>query len=242
MARVATSLLTAAALLAATPALAGEGRAWASGTFNPSKIEATENRTFTEFAEAGSLDVDYAFDGGPGGEIGVEYRLKSGLGLQLAASFGTRDGAASYTAAFPHPLYLNRDRAASDDVGGLSMTETAIHLDLVYGKRGPKWEIVGFAGASFFNVEADLVDRPQYTHAYPYDSVSVLPASTLSRSGSKAGFNAGLAIDYRLGKSFGLGVQGRFSGATVELEATDEGTLELDAGGFAIGAGLRLYF
>lgn len=242
MARFATSLLTAAALLAATPALAGEGRAWASGTFNPAKIEVTEHRTFTEFAETGTLDVDYAFDGGPGGEIGIEYRLKSGLGLQLAGSFGTRDGAASYTAAFPHPLYLNRDRAASGDVGGLSLTETAFHLDLVYGKRGPKWEIVGFAGASFFNVEGDVVDRPQYTHSYPYDSVSVLTASTLSRSGSKVGFNAGVSVDYRLGKSFGLGVQGRFSGATVELEATDEGTVELDAGGFAVGAGLRLYF
>lgn len=242
MSRITTSLLTAAALLAATPALAGEGRAWASGTFNPAKTETGENRTFTEFAEQGTLDVEYTFDGGPGGEIGVEYRLKSGLGLQLAASFGTRDGAASYTAAFPHPLYLNRDRAASGEASGLSLTETAIHFDLVYGKRGPKWEIVGFAGASFFNVEADILDRPQYTHAYPYDTVSVLAPVTLSRSGSKVGFNAGLSVDYRLGKSFGLGVQGRFSGATVELDATDEGTVELDAGGFAVGAGLRLYF
>ena len=45
-----------------------------------------------------------------------------------------------------------------------------------------------------------------------------------------------------LGEQVALITDGRFSGATVELEATDEGTLELDAGGFAIGAGIRLYF
>lgn len=230
------------AILVAGPARAGEGRAWASGVFNTAKVEASESRDFREFAEDGSVDVDYAFDGGPGGEIGIEYRLKSGIGLQVAAAFGSRDGSLRYTAAFPHPLYLNRHRTASGEQDGVSLTETAIHLDLVYGKRGPKWEVVGFAGATLFNVEADVLDRPQYTHAYPYDSVSVLPATAVSRSASKVGFNAGLSVDYRVGAKFGIGVQGRFSGATVELDTPPEGTLEIDAGGFAIGAGVRLYF
>jgi hypothetical protein len=242
MTRTHLAAALAVATFAAAPARAGEGRAWASGVFNVAKVEVSESRDFREFAEDGSVDVDYVFDGGPGGELGIEYRLKSGIGLQLAVAVATRDGSLAYAASFPHPLYLNRHRAASGEQGGLSMNETAVHLDLVYGKRGAKWEVVGFAGATLFNVEADVLDRPQYTHAYPYDSVTALPATAVSRSASKVGFNAGLSVDYRVSPKFGIGVQGRFSGATVELDTPPEGTLELDAGGFAVGAGLRLYF
>jgi hypothetical protein len=80
---------------------------------------------------------------------------------------------------------------------------------------------------------------------YPYDQLTILTTPARSIQENATGFNVGGRLDYRFGKSktFGVGVQLRYSTASVELKASQASTpATIDAGGLSIGAGVRVYF
>lgn len=241
---VLVGLLSAALLsLAPRPAQAGDRvRIFLNGTFAATGLDFAESRKFTQFAEQGTIDAKYKEKTAPGFEGGLQFRLTSHLGV--AASFSTtkRDGSASFSAALPHPLYLNEHRPASGDVGDLSYKENAGQLDLVLtGSRG-SWDFVVFGGATLFNVTADLVKRIDFSQSYPYDSVTVTGVPKTSASDSPVGFNAGGGLGYRLSPHFGLGAQVKFSRATAKLVPSEGNMLEIDAGGLQVAAGARIFF
>src|SRR5262249_33814306 len=104
-----------------------------NGGIAPSSLDFDQTRTFTEFAEAGRLDVKYKYEHGYGGEIGLRYFVLRELGIEVAGSFLKRSGSADYAGQFPHPLYLNRPRSAAGTQDGLSYKEAAGYLNFVYG-------------------------------------------------------------------------------------------------------------
>lgn len=230
----------------AVPAAAADGkrgRLILNGAFAASSLEFDEARTFTEFAEEGSLRASYKGDPGPGFEAGLQYNFMKSLGLLASFSLVDRDETASFDAALPHPLYLDRDRQARGDVTGLSYKEQAVHLDLVFTGSTGSLDVNLFAGATLFKVESALIDQIRYTHSYPYDNVTVSsPVPTRIVEDSPVGFNIGASLDYRLGGSFGLGAQVRFSRGTAELAPVAGQTLSIDAGGLQVGGGLRIFF
>ena len=199
-----------------------------------------QSKTVREFAEDGSLEADYQAAAGAGFDGTLQFNFSRRFGVAAAFTLASRDDAASYSAALPHPLYLNQPRTKTGDLPGLDYRERAFHLDLVYSAGTGSLGFHAFAGASFFTVEADLIDEVRYRHEYPYDTeqVTVTDVPTLAAEDSPMGFNVGAALDYRLGRSFGIGAQGRFSRARASLAPS----VELDAGGFQVSGGLRLYF
>lgn len=225
------------------PAGPGKFKLMLSGAFGVTSLDFTGIRTFKEFAEDGQIAADYTDDAGPGFEAGLSYRL--GRHFAVAASFGllTRDGAADFQAALPHPLYLDKDRKVDSSIDGLSYQELAGHLDLVLTGRSGRFDFAAFAGPSFFKVKSDLIEPLQYTHEYPFDTVTVTAVPTASVDDTAFGFNVGASADYRLSDHFGLGTQVRFSRAKAELvPAGGGGAVEVDAGGLQVAAGIRVYF
>jgi hypothetical protein len=214
------------------------------GTLGVGTLEASERRTFTEFNEEGSIEADYAYEAGPGFEVGLEYLALDHLGFQAAYSWSKRDATASYSASFPHPFFFDQPRLASGDVPGLEYTDGSFHLDLVATGRSGALELTAFAGVTFFKVRADVIESVPYTHAYPYDAVEVSNVPTKTSDVNATGLNVGARLDYRFGRSrtFGVGASARFSRATVDLPTTEGVQLGLDVGGLRFGAGLRLYF
>jgi opacity protein-like surface antigen len=212
-----------------------------TGAFGISSLDFSGTRSFTEFAEEGRVDADYSADKGPGFEGGLTYRFGSHLGVALTGSYLKRDSSVSLRAALPHPLYLNRDRLVEANLSGLSYKETAGHLDLVVSGHSGSIDFSAFAGPSIFKVDADLAGTPTYTHSYPFDSVTVTSVPSSSGNDTAFGFNAGAGVDYRFGPKFAFGVQGRFSRGSAKLPI-DGGEIEVDAGGFAVGAGIRINF
>jgi predicted porin len=81
-----------------------------------------------------------------------------------------------------------------------------------------------------------------YSQAYPYDSVTVTSTPISTVSDSPVGFNIGGSADWRFNKRFGVGVQARYAHAKAKFSVPNAADTEVDAGGFQIGAGLRLYF
>jgi hypothetical protein len=204
-----------------------------------------ESRTLTEYAEEATIHSSYEAEAGLGPELGVEVSLFRRVSVLVGYSHATRDLSGQVDVSRPHPLYLDRPRTASAAITGYGLSEDAVHLDLAYGgTRGPlDWAV--FSGATVFRVEAELLDAPTYVEEYPYDELAILSTPSVTAEESAIGWNVGGRLDYRLGRSrrFGLGVQVRYSEASVTLQArpgTAGATLE--AGGLSVGAGIRVYF
>ena len=68
--------------------------------------------------------------------------------------------------------------------------------------------------------------------------------STTSRTidDNPIGFNAGGALTWRLTKVIGIALQARYSQATIGIAREGGEEIELDAGGFRVGGGIRLSF
>jgi hypothetical protein len=215
------------------------------GTYAVAAPSYSETRQVPEYAETTTIAASYEAKAAFGADAALQVTLFRGLGVEVGYTALSRDVTGSVSVSRPHPLYLNRPRAASAELSGYGAKENALHLDLAYaGSQGHlDWSV--FAGATLFSVDADLLGTPTYAEAYPYDELQIASLPSTSVKESKTGWNVGGRLDYRFGAAghFGAGVQLRYSAATVELGASKATTpASYDAGGFQVGAGLRLYF
>ncbi len=241
LAAVPAALFASPAVPRAAAAEKGPFRLWLQAGLVAGKPSFSETRTFTEFAEQGRIDSHYDEDSGPGVEGGLGWRFTHRFAVHAAASWARRKEAGSYSAALPHPLYFAMPRHAAGDFSGRSIHETAVHLDLaVVGGSGLEWSV--FAGPSVIETQADLVQAIEYTHAYPYDAVTVTGAPLASVRGHALGFNAGAGLDWHVGPHVALGLQSRFSQANVKLQPAAGDEVAVKAGGLLVSAGLRLDF
>jgi hypothetical protein len=205
-----------------------------------------DTRQFEEYVEQTTIRTSYSTQSGFGPDAALQASVFRGLGILIGYSPATRDETGTVDVSRPHPLYFNRPRAASAEIGGYSYSQRAIHLDLAYGRRLGRhldWSL--FAGVSLFQVEADLLDRLTYNDLYPYDELTIQSTPGKTVKSSPTGFNVGGRVDYRFGRTgrFGVGVQLLYSTASVELQASPEAQrVSFDPGGLQVGAGLRLYF
>jgi opacity protein-like surface antigen len=220
----------------------GRLRIWVQGGFVPGARDFTGTQTFTEFAEQGRIESQYREDPGPGLEFGLGLRLRGRLGLTAAGSLARRDGTGTFAATLPHPLYFGAFRPAAGDFRGASQSETAVHLDVAFLGDVGRLQWSAFAGPSLLRVRADLVQRVEYTQAYPFDAVTVTGTPLASTRNHAFGFNVGAGLDWPVARHLAIGAQVRFSRATVSLEPTANDRVEIDAGGVALTGGLRLDF
>jgi opacity protein-like surface antigen len=209
----------------------------------PSKLEFSESRTFTEFAEEGSLVVDSSGDLGFGGEIGLRYLFTQHFGAEAVFSYTRRNGSADYTGSFPHPLYFDRPRVVTGTVDDLTHEESTIHANVVFGGESEKVAYALFGGASFFlQVKPSLIGQPEYTHSFPYDTLTITTVPVLSDGETKVGFNVGGEIEYRFSERVGAALALRYSRASVEFAVDETNSVELDAGGVFVALGIRVRF
>jgi hypothetical protein len=217
----------------------------------PGSLSYDDVRTTTVYAETQTIRTSYEAGTGLGGDAALQVTLYRGLGLLAGYTYGTRDVSGTADVTRPHPLYLNQLRSASAELSGYGYKEGAFDVDLAYSPRGlrsaggPHLDWAIFAGVTFFKVEADLLDVPQFDERYPYDQLTIVSTPAREVKENATGWNVGGRLDYRFGKtkSFGVGLQLRYSAASVELLGTDATTpAKIDAGGLSVGAGLRAYF
>jgi hypothetical protein len=216
-----------------------------NASFWPVKTSFGDTRTLTEYAEQTTMRTSYDASTGFGPDAALQVSLVRGLGLLVGYSYVSRDVTGHVDVSRPHPLYLNRNRSASAEISGYGLTEGALHLDLAYARAAGRLDWALFAGATLFQVQADLLQTPAYDDVYPYDELTITSTPSTTVKKNQTGFNVGGRLDYRLGRSrrVGVGLQALYSQASVKLRAVPEATeATYDAGGFSVGAGLRFYF
>jgi hypothetical protein len=202
-------------------------------------------RTPTVYAETSQITTSYDAGTGLGPGAALQVSLYRGLGLLVGYSYLTRDASGSVDDSRPHPLYLNQPRTATAALSGQSYSEGAIDVDAAYAQLAGSLDYALFGGVTFFKVKADLLGTPTFNEAYPYSTVTIASTPSGAIEQNTTGWNVGGRLDYRFGasKRFGAGVQLRYSNASVLLAAAGAVTpAKVDAGGFSVGAGLRIYF
>jgi opacity protein-like surface antigen len=228
--------------LAASAAQAADVTVSLFGVYAPTTISYDSVHNFTAFAEPASLTAAYEAQGGFGFEAGVVWNFTRSLGVGVAGGLVTRSVDTQYDARIPHPLFLRRDRQAEGAPDDLDYQEGQVHLDLVYTGRSGSFDFSVFGGPSFLSVTADILGEPQFQQDYPFNTISISSVPKISHDDSGFGFNVGAGAAYRFNDRIGFGLQGRFTRASIELEPPDQETVEIDAGGFQIAGGLRIYF
>jgi hypothetical protein len=97
-------------------------------------------------------------------------------------------------------------------------------------------------GPSFVQLDQTLVIDVNYTEEYPYDTATFSGVDSAGKSGSASGFNAGADVRFMFNRFVGVGALVRLTRATVRLDAADDRTVSVDAGGAQAGVGVRLLF
>src|SRR5262245_14164664 len=214
-------------------------RVLVNGLSNPTGIDLSETSTFPSFLEEGTSTRRY--DGGKGFvfEAGAIVDIRKGLGVMGTFEIFQSELDGQFEESFPHPLYFDRPRVVTGEISDLEYSEKAIHVDAVYTVDREKLTFDVFGGASFFFTRAEVLDEVTIASDYPFDEATVASTSTISLDDEPIGFNAGASVTWRLTDVVGIAFQARYSHAGIELARAERDPIELDAGGFRVGGGLR---
>jgi hypothetical protein len=213
-----------------------------NGTYNPSGTSFSESTTFTSFLEEGTSSRSY--DGGKGivFEAGAIVGIKGPLGVMASVEVYNSNFDAQFEESLPHPLYFNNPRMVSGSVTGLQYKEDAVHLDAVFTRELDKVTIDVFGGPTLFFTNTEVLDAINVASSYPFDEATVSGTTRTKVDDNPIGFNAGGSVTWKLTEVVGLALQARYSKATIQLARESGATIDLDAGGFRVGGGIRLAF
>lgn len=202
----------------------------------------SESSTFTQYVEQGNAQRDY--DGGKGFvfEGGVIIGVTKSFGVMGSVEVYHTDYDVSFEERLPHPLYFDKSRTVTGNETGFGYDEKAIHVDAVFTHATSSVTVDVFGGPSFFVTSTELLGTINTTSEYPFDEVTFTGTSKVTSDDNPIGFNAGGSVTFHLTKVFGVAVQGRYSKGTIKVSREGGQEFELDAGGFRVGAGIRLAF
>lgn len=215
-----------------------------NGGFQISKQDVARSTSFTLYDEQAQIDVAQTdIEGGGIFDVGAGFRFTRNLGVGASYSFVRSVGDGSVTGNIPHPLLFDTFRAVSHTASDLEHKEQGVHVYATY--LIPFTEKVDFtlsAGPSFFNISQDFIRGITISETPPFTSVTIDEVQLVSLKQNAVGFNVGVDATYRITNMFGVGGMARFTRATKDFELNDGDTAEVKAGGFQIGAGLRVRF
>jgi hypothetical protein len=210
----------------------------------------TQSRSFTEistpeiYGENALITVPHNVSGGilidVAGGVRVWRNLAVGVGF---SSFGD-DETPTLAAEIPSPLGFGAARAASASTGELNHSETAVHVQLLWMvPMTNEFEFAFIAGPSFYSIKQDFVGTVTAVEGDPpFATVTLSGVVPEESSKTAVGVTFGVDGTYRLSPRFGAGAFIRYSAASADLETAGGGTVTVDAGGFQVGAGLRVRF
>jgi hypothetical protein len=239
-------LLLALVGATAAPLSAADGKGFylsAGGGLAAGTLSWQTHTSYELYKETATLDVDQKAGSGPAFEGAVGYRFSPRFGLHVAFGWSRRDVTTSLQASLPHPLYLDRPRSVSAEVGALKYRETDVHFDLEWIPVRGAFELALFAGSSLVQSRTDVVEKITVSEEYPYDEATFQSTSLSDvKSDSAFGWNVGGSAAFPLGSRFALGAQARYTGARTKLKPTEADAFTLDAGGLTAIGFLRVRF
>jgi outer membrane protein with beta-barrel domain len=200
------------------------------------------SQTFTPliYDEPATINVAQTVDTGALIDIGGSYMVHGDFGVGLSYTHTSGDGDAAITGQIPHPLVADQPRSASATATGLNHSENAAHISALYRFAAtPKVDVTVGLGPTFFSVSQDLVPTVDVTEG---PSGPVITPRVVEGSDSAVGVNISADVTYMVTDMIGAGVLLRYAKSTAEVSADGSQSVDVDAGGFQFGVGVRVRF
>jgi len=193
------------------------------------------NSSQTVYEETATLNASLPIGKGVVPDFGGGYRVWGNVFVGVTVSFFNDSGDASYTASIPDPLFFGRPATVTGTVTGLKHSEVAVLPELVYARPiTDKMDVVAKIGPSIIHLSQDIING--FTVPAGTQNVNV---STASESGTGAGFNGSIGVNYNLTERYAVGGYVRYAGASVKLDNVSD---KVSVGGAQIGSGIRVNF
>jgi len=211
-----------------------------TGGFVKPAASFTQNVTFEQYSEEGTLSATYNAPSRPSVDGGFTVRVWHALAVGVAAGYFRDSGVAQVTASVPHPILANQPRQISGPAHA-THTETAVYVQAAYWlKVSPRVTVIFEGGPSFFHVSQDFVSDVTYTQSFPYTTATFQGATTVRKKQSATGYNVGGEGGWRVWRQLSVVGAVRYSHATANF--TDALAQPMKLGGLHVGAGIRLMF
>lgn len=218
------------------------GTIYANGGYQSGASDVQSTVTFSSNVETGSFTSTFRVKPQPALDVGARVRVWKRLSIGVAYTSFSSSGDATVAAQIPHPFFFRTPRAI-EGTASSERKETAVHVRAVFtSPPGRKLQFTGFVGPAFFSVEQTLVDKVNYSEAYPFDTATFTSATTRRVSASKTGVGVGADVAYYFMKHLGVGLTASYAKVTFSLKAVDDSTVSISAGGAIVGIGARIRF
>jgi hypothetical protein len=203
--------------------------------------------TFELYDENAEVDVNQTINGGFFFELGAATRVQrvhKDFGVGFAWSILSNSGDGTISGTLPHPLFFDQPRSFEATERDLKHTENGFHFQAVWFMPfTDKVDFTFYGGPSLFRVTQGLLRSVQFSEVPPnFTTVTIDSVDVLELSDSGWGFNLGGDVTYALTPSIGVAGLLRYTHGNVEFNLSDTQTADVKAGGFQLGAGLRMRF
>jgi hypothetical protein len=206
----------------------------------------TDTQNVVIYEESGTVTSESSFTSGNILDAGFGFRVWRNLTVGVAYHQEENSTDGHLTGSIPSPIFFNRPREFSQTVTSLVRKEKATHLVIGWVLPiSPKFDVMVFAGPSFFRVDQDAVSEVEFgERGSPFTEVVAQPERA-TRKKSATGFNAGFDATYILWSNddvrLGAGGFLRFTKATADVLMLGS-EQETQAGGVQFGIGARIRF
>lgn len=192
--------------------------------------------------EDASVNTTFEIPGGAMFDGGVLVRIFRHVAAGVAYYQASSTNDLHVTARIPHPLLITRHRTVEGTTPARH-EQSGLHVNAAYIlPAAARVYVAVSAGPTYFTAKQRVVKSVAVSETYPYDAASFASAELESLSGSGWGFNAGVDVGWMFTRNVGVGGMLRYSRATLSLEPSGRGALDIDAGGLHAGVGARIGF
>ncbi|MEO5894708.1 MAG: outer membrane beta-barrel protein [Vicinamibacterales bacterium] len=196
----------------------------------------TVTTPFDIYNETGSVASTLDAKGGGLFDISAGYKVWRNLTVGVGYSMTGSKTDGSITASVPDPLIFDAHRNVTASAPGLKHTENQIHFTGTWMVPVTDKIDVGVSfGPTLFLVKQDVPNS--VTVSEPGAAVTNVGVDKVDESA--LGFHLGVDVNYMLNTRYGVGGLARYTRASIEIANASD---KLKAGGFQIGAGVRVRF
>jgi hypothetical protein len=202
------------------------------------------------YGETSTARVTYSNPLGADFDFGGGVMLTPTVGLGISFSGTAHQDTADLFINVPHPILADAfaaDERSTDSK--LMRVEGGAHLQVMgVAPIGDRMRVRLFGGPSWFRVQQDMVRTIRYDQTFvllrPVNAVDITTFDVVDKvEASGWGFHVGGDFSVFFSRVVGVGAIARYSHATVTLDDPLSGEpLDVTAGGFQVGGGLRLKF
>lgn len=203
----------------------------------------SRSTNFQLYDETATFEADQSSGGGGLLDIGGAARLYRDYGVGISyAQYGS-SGDADFSGSLPHPDIYDQPRTFNG-TAGVDHDERAVHIQaLWFIPFTDKVDFTVGAGPSFFTVEQGFARSIEFGENPPdFTSVTIDRVEVVDVKESGVGFNFGAGMTYAITPRIGASAMLRYSRGSLTFGLGSGQSVEGNAGGFQLGAGVGLRF